>query len=329
MNQNKVAIIILNWNGWEDTLECLESLYQISYQNYHVIVVDNGSEDDSIERIKNFCSKTQFESKINVDGIKLLEYEEKDFDSISSIKEENIDKELTLLKNTQNYGYARGNNIGIRFAIEVFNPDYILLLNNDTTVDENFLTELLKATTNQQEVGIYAPKILKAENHKIIDSTGHVFSWGNIIDRGHGKVDKHQFDPKSKIVGAKGAAALYKSEMLQYIGLFKEDYITSYEDAELSWRANKNSWKAQYVPKSIIYHKGERSIKKDDSKLLYFKNLSLNNITLTVKEHGNRRQKILFTFLLIKFVIGSYIVRLMGMQNFRLNYLDALKKLYE
>jgi hypothetical protein len=325
MNKN-VAIIILNWNGWEDTIECLKSLYKINYQNYHVILVDNGSEDESIEKIKNYClNKAQLEFKSHI-GI--FEYDEKDFNVTNPVKESE-NKELTLLKNTQNYGYAKGNNIGIRFAFRVFGPDYILLLNNDTTVDRNFLKELVNAANNLERLGICAPKILNADNPQIIDSTGHIFSWGSIIDRGYGKVDKNQYDHNTRVVGAKGAAALYKREMLEEIGLFKEDYITYYEDAELSWRANRNSWEARYVPKSVVFHKGESSIKKDNSKTVYFRNLGLRNMTLTVKLYGTHYQRTLFTLKLLKFLIGSKILRLAGIRNSRINYINLIKELYD
>nr|WP_319374969.1 glycosyltransferase family 2 protein [uncultured Methanobacterium sp.] len=216
----------------------------------------------------------------------------------------------------------------MKFAFRVFNPDYILLLNNDTVVDKNFLKELIKATENQDRVGIYSPKLLNAENPKIIDSTGHIISWGRIIDRGHGKIDKHQYDKKFNVIGAKGAGAFYKSEMLESIGLFKESYVMIYEDAELSWRANKNSWKSIYVPKSIIYHKGERSIKKDNTKWFYFWGLTLKNMTSTVKDYGNIYQKTLFALYLTYLMIGSYLLRIMRIRNTEINYVLLIKKLY-
>jgi GT2 family glycosyltransferase len=322
----QVAIIILNWNGWEDTIECLESLFKINYQNYCIILVDNDSKDNSIEKIKKYYNQ----SYSNFYDSKMLEYEEKELKFINpNLKDNN--KVLVLLKNSKNYGYAKGNNIGIRFAFRVFNPDYVLLLNNDTVVDENFLKELMEEAKKHEKVGIYAPKILKADNHQIIDSTGHIISWGRIIDRGQGKIDKHQYDPKKRVTGAKGAACLYKREMLESIGLFKEDYITSYEDAELSWRANRNHWKAIYVPNSIVYHKGERSTKKDETKILYFQNQSLKNMTSTVKQYGYPYQKIQYTLIILSLMIANYIPLLKRDETSfgKLNYINAIKYLYE
>ncbi|MEN6294147.1 MAG: glycosyltransferase family 2 protein [Methanobacterium sp.] len=326
----KVAIIILNWNGWEDTTECLESLYQINYENYDVILVDNNSEDNSIEIIKNQCYNGIYnKSKEYKQVIKVEEYEEQDIESMDYKVKENEGKKLFLLKNSKNYGFAKGNNIGIKFALKVFKPEYILLLNNDTYVDENFLKELIKATEIRDHVGIYAPKILNANNPKKIDSTGHIFSWGRIVDRGNGKIDKNQYDNKINVIGAKGAACLYKREMLESIGLFKEEYETLYEDSELSWRAHNNSWNARFVPKSLVYHKISKSIKKVDSRISYYQKLSLNNITLTVSDYGTRNQKILYTFLLLKSMLISYFVILVGKSySGKLNYLKAIKSLY-
>jgi len=111
MENPKVAIIIVNWDGWEDTIECLESLYRIDYPNYEIIIIDNHSQDDSVRRIKDYSEG----------------------------------KELTIIENEDNYGFAEGNNIGIRYALKYLKPKYILLLNNDTVVDKDFLKELISA----------------------------------------------------------------------------------------------------------------------------------------------------------------------------------------
>ncbi|BDZ71822.1 glycosyltransferase family 2 protein [Methanobacterium petrolearium] len=215
MNPN-VTIIILNWNGWQDTIECLESVFQNDYPNYNVIVVDNDSKDDSVNRIKKYCSnRTNHTSRINCLDTKLSVYEEKDFNSINLDVEKEKNTNLIIFKNSENYGYAKGNNIGMKIALKVFNPDYILLLNNDTIVNKEFLKELIMAVKKHETVGIFAPKILNANNPNIIDSAGHIFRWGRIVDRGSEKVDKNQYDAKTEVIGAKGAACLYKREMLE------------------------------------------------------------------------------------------------------------------
>jgi len=160
----KVSIIILNWNGWEDTIECLESLYQITYPNYDVIVVDNGSEDESIEKIKEYAEgNIEVESKFfeysdRDKPIKIIEYKREEAEAGGG-KEEDIadlpsNKRMIITKNEKNYGFAEGNNIGMRYALKALNPEYVLLLNNDTVVDKEFLGELVKVWESDEKIGI-------------------------------------------------------------------------------------------------------------------------------------------------------------------------------
>jgi len=149
MPNPRVTIIILNWNGWEDTVECLESIFQINYHNFVVIVVDNASEDDSIEKLRQYCngilkvnSKFFYYSSLNK-PIELFEYTNNELEKTFNSNTKNLSNKLFLIKNSKNYGFAKGNNIGIEYAINTFDPDYVLLLNNDTVVDKEFLKELV------------------------------------------------------------------------------------------------------------------------------------------------------------------------------------------
>ena len=164
-----VAIIILNWNGWENTVECLESLYKIDYPNYYIILVDNASHDDSIQKIREYCTGkirpisnyveyTDHDKPIPITEIehnKLIQFELNETLLNSSIHEKN----LILIKNDRNYGFAEGNNIAIRFSMEKLNPDYVLLLNNDTVVDKKFLYELIQVAIKNDKIGFVGPKI--------------------------------------------------------------------------------------------------------------------------------------------------------------------------
>lgn len=334
----KIVVILLNWNGWKDTIECLESLYQITYSNYSVIVVDNGSEDESIEKIRAYCNgKIPIDSKFfeydpNNKPIKIIEYSEEEIEidngeSRTTIYEFPANKKLILIKNKKNYGFAKGNNIGIQFSLKKIFPDYIFLLNNDTVVTKNFLDELMNHSLTNGKVGIWSPKVLKYPNPSLIDSTGHVFRWGYIRDRGEYKVDKGQYDTKPNIIGAISAAALYKIEMLQSIGLFDESFVTMYEDAELSWRAYKNGWKALFVPSSIVYHKRGSTVKKESKINREVTLLYIRNVATTVKCHGTDPQKIIFFFAFLKKGIFSMVGKLLGRNNIGIiPYLKALKR---
>jgi GT2 family glycosyltransferase len=140
----KVFIIILNWNGWEDTIECLESLHHISYPNYDVVIVDNASQDDSLARIRAYArGEAAVESasppyKCRIEPLHVTNYTRPEAEGVQAttpsekLAGEYRDKEsngsLVIIQNEQNYGYAEGNNVGMRYALKAF-ADYVLLLN--------------------------------------------------------------------------------------------------------------------------------------------------------------------------------------------------------
>jgi GT2 family glycosyltransferase len=333
----KVSIIILNWNGWEDTIECLESLYQINYPDYDVVLVDNNSDDDSLTQIKEYCNgtlkpkSTYYTYKSDNKPIKLVEYVE---DELENLKKVSLDcknlpsnRKMTIIKNGSNYGFAKGNNIGIKYALNTLKPEYILLLNNDTVVTRNFLLELVK-TANHDKIGITGPKILKYHNPEIIDSTGHMLVNGRIIDRGHEKLDTGQYNGMTVVFGAIAACCLYSSSMIREIGLFNESFFMVYEDAELSWRAFIKGFKAVYVPSACIYHKRGSSMNKKsvNSQMVL---LNLRNMTRTNNKYGTRSQK--FSFSMVILADGIYIIkeRLFGRNNVKISkYIILVLKSY-
>jgi hypothetical protein len=322
----RITVIVLNWNGWEDTVECLESLYQVDYPCFDVVVVDNASEDDSLAKIREYCQgdlvvNSQFftytpknkpikAKEIDENQIKRKKARKEDQKPNFSLNSSKNPNRITIIKNTENHGFAEGNNIAMEYALAVLEPDYLLLLNNDTVVDPQFLTEMIK-TTDGDRIGIIGPKLLNATDPRVIDSTGHILSWGRIVDRGHGEVDDGQYDQNIKVIGAMAAAALYKKEMLQDIGLLDVSYITLGEDADLSWRAYNNGWGAIFAPKALVYHKRGRSITKK-SVLPRMTILSTKNTTNYVVKNGNNLHKFLYLFALLKeglFVLGGSLLR--------------------
>lgn len=163
----------------------------------------------------------------------------------------------------------------------------------------------MNVAESDPSIGICAVKLLRIDDPKVIDSTGHVIRWGSVIDRGHGRRDKQQYDDKNNVLGAKAAACLYKKRMLDDIGLFDEDFGTSWEDAELSWRAHRKGWKAKYVPTSLVYHRDGASIKRSPENLSKQILLSTKNEITLVGRYGSNWQKLLFTFGRIKSAFGN------------------------
>lgn len=235
-------IIVLNWNGITDTLACLDSLLDQTYKQFHILVVDNGSVDNS---------------KLLLD-----EYQSKHSDIVD------------VVYNPANFGFDGGVNTGIKWA---FNEDYsyVALFNNDAIADKNWLKILVKAA-EPEDVGI-STGLLLHEDGKTIDSTGDWYStWGLSYPRGRG----HKVSTAAGaglVFGASGGASLYKTALLKQIGLFDEDFFAYYEDVDISFRAQLAGWKVTYDPAAIAYHKQGATSSKVPGFTIYhtFKNLPL------------------------------------------------------
>lgn len=239
---SRVAVVILNWNGIDDTLECLDSLLQQTFTDYHLVVVDNGSTDNS---------KTLLD-----------EYQQKHSDKVE------------IIYNSTNLGFAGGVNVGINYAMEK-DFEYIALFNNDATADKYWLESLVNGI-NHDNIGICTGLLLHGDG-KTIDSTGDWYtSWGLPFPRNrNNKAD--QAPAGGLVFSASGGASLYKSSVLRDIGLFDEDFFAYYEDTDISFRAQLAGYKVAYVPNAIAYHKQGATSKKLPGFAVYqtFKNLPL------------------------------------------------------
>ncbi len=263
-----VSIIIINWNGWGDTIECLESLYQINYPNFKVIVVDNGSQDESLEKIRDYAMgkvnvKSEFfEYNLNNKPLKIIEYTNT-LESIDGEKKTFItgSKELILIKNDENYGFAEGNNIGIRYALNKLNSDYFMLLNNDTVVDKDFLDELVNAGEKREDIGIIGPKIYYyGEPYKIWCIGGKIdWKFARGLHVGTNEVDNGQYSEMKEFDYVSGSAFLIKRKVIDEIGLMDKKFFLYFEESDLALRASKNGYKSVYAPGGKIWHKVSKS----------------------------------------------------------------------
>jgi hypothetical protein len=235
-----VFVLILNFNGAKNTLECLASLKKINIQDFKltILVVDNASSE-------KLSLKSETTGKIKVE----------------------------VIENKENFGFSGGNNIGIKQALKN-NADYVLILNNDTFVAPDFLNQLIKAAEKNQNAGILVPKIYFApefeyhkerysekEKGKVFWYAGGKMDWKNVIgsNRGVDEVDKGQFEKSEETEMATGCCMLIRREVLERIGNFDENYFLYYEDADLTMRAKNNGFKIIYVPSSIVWHKNAGS----------------------------------------------------------------------
>ena len=217
---DSVAVVVINFKGIEDTIECIASLSRQSYTNLTIIAVENGSHDGSVEKFK------ELEKKYG-------------------------DKIVTLY-NDKNLGFDGGANTGIRWALEN-NCEYVALLNNDAVADKDWVRNLVGAAEKHKS-GLTTGLLLR-EDGRTIDSSGDWYAkWGLGFPRNRG--DKTEDAPKGGFVfGASGGATLFSIPMLREIGIFDEDFFAYYEDNDISFRAQLAGWTVYYEPSAIAYHK--------------------------------------------------------------------------
>lgn len=226
-----VAIIVLNWNNYEDTSRCLKSLSTVEYPNLQIYVVDNGSTDGSGDRLA------------------------KEFDWCN------------FVFNDENLGFAAGCNQGIREAMD---SDYILLLNNDTIVPcPNFLTKGVKVAESDEKYGIVGGKILYWPDTDQIWSTGGSISYFSECYIGHGEYDHGQYDSLAEREFISGALMLVSSDVINEIGLLPEVYFFGREDWEYSKKAMEEGYKLMYSPNFVVYHEAGNSQDHSDSTFVY------------------------------------------------------------
>ncbi len=234
----KIGIIIVNYNGNHDTQECLESISKLKTKyELIVIVVDNNSK----ENLK--------------------------------LKTSDLPYTLECLKNKENVGFAAGNNVGIRRALES-GCDYVCVLNNDTLVDPDFLDELVNTYKKNTRAGLVSPKIYfskgrefhkdkyeKNELGKVIWYAGGEMDWDNILGkhRGVDEVDKGQFSKDMLTDFATGCSFLVSRDVLDAVGFFDETYFLYYEDADFSEKVKRAGYHIWYSSKSVIWHKNAGS----------------------------------------------------------------------
>lgn len=214
--EQKPVVVIPNWNGEDELRACLDSLLDQTIPA-HIIVVDNGSVDNSVALI------------------------EREYPAVE------------LIKHDSNKGYAGGVNPGFKRAIER-GASYVAPFNNDAVARPSWLEHLVSYLDTHQETGIATCKVTSGDGTHL-DSTGDLYTtWGLPYPRGRGETDSLQYDGDTDVFAASGAASLYRVSMLEEIGLLDEDFFAYYEDVDLSFRAQLAGWKIAYVPASVVQH---------------------------------------------------------------------------
>jgi hypothetical protein len=244
-----IDIIIPNYNGAKELEICFASLEKQTFKDFNVILVDNGSEDDSVE-----YTKTKFPQH------KIIMFD-------------------------KNYGFARAINAGLKFSLEINKSQYILLLNNDIELKEDFLAKGIDTFEKVSDASFIAVKMMNYFNRDIIDDCGDFIkaNGGSPFARGHAEKDTGQYDKPEFIFGACAGAAFYRKELFNKLGLFDEDYFAYLEDLDFSFRLQIAGYKCYYNPKILCYHKRGETSKKNAGMNIYYSEKNL--VALRLKNY--------------------------------------------
>ena len=225
-----IPVIVLNWNGVDDTIECVDALLAGEGVDYRVVLVDNGSSGDDFDRLQaRYASKER----------------------------------VALQRNPDNLGFARGVNavLGDLLASPESRPEFIALLNNDAVPEPDWLAALLKMAESSEAAAV-SSKMLRYDDRNKLDNAGHVFlNTGEVLPRGAGR-SPAEFDAPAEVAGVCAGACLLRTDMLADIGIFDEFFVTGYEDAELGLRAMLGGYRQIYAPKAVVRHRIGASIDK-------------------------------------------------------------------
>ncbi len=224
-----VFIVVLNWNGRQYLQDCLSSLLAIEYSNFEILLVDNNSHDGSISFVKS---------------------------SWPNVK---------IIRNDKNLGFSEGNNVGIRYALS-HDAKYVVLLNNDTRVKPDFLSQLIKRGEEKADIGVLGGRVMMFNDPHIINSTGvnlNQFAYG--WDRDFAEENVNVKTDGGEVLGVSGCLMAIKKEVFNKIGLLDPEYFAYLEDVDFCIRVWKQTdFKVEYVPASVIYHKFSASFSETD-----------------------------------------------------------------
>lgn len=266
-----ISLILVNYNSADLTKMCLKSLQALEAENftYSIVIVDNASK-----------KPLKLPKKLDQDHV-------------------------TVIRSESNLGFAGGNNLGVTYAAEHHDPDYICLLNNDTTVAPDFLEKLYQCLSEKEKGGMVAPKIYFAKGYEfhaeaydkkdlgnVIWYGGGSIDWPNLIafHRGVDEVDRGHLDQEMKTDFCTGCCILISRELLETVGMLDDKLFLYYEDADLSIRARKKGYHVLYCPEARIWHHNGGSSGGAGSALhIYYQ--TRNRIFIALR-HGSWRVKL-------------------------------------
>jgi GT2 family glycosyltransferase len=274
-----VSIVILNYNGLEDTKKCLRSILKTTYRNFRIFIVDNGSNKNEADKLKKIFSQDLF----------------------------------TFVRFSKNLGFTGGNNK----ILQKIKTKYVVLLNNDVEVTPRWLYYLIKLMEKNEMIAVAQPKILWSKNKKyfdyagacggFIDIFGYPFTRGRIFNTQ--EIDNGQYDSQCDIFWASGACTIIRNKALRKTGLLDESFFNYMEEIDLCFRMQKAGYRVVCEPRSVVYHKVASTASRNALKKRYWEHK--NNILLIVKNYPLKLLMLILPFRLIleNISIAYYIFR--------------------
>ena len=342
----KVYIVVLNYNGWQDTIECLESLEKLTYANYQIIVVDNCSQDNSVIYLQEWLSgRSNSEHDINSATRSSVRFDSRKPPHLNGLEASETDsavlgeEKFVLIQTQANLGFAGGNNEALKQILRKSDADYVWMINNDTVVDSACLSALVEHQKIEPTipVGIVGCKIRYYHHPNVIQCIAGSYynKWlGYSKQIGNGEIDEGQFDDvhiRPDLIN--GACMLVSISFLRSVGLMNEEYFLYFEEQDWAERARRNGFLLSYCNKGLVYHKEGATIgggqKKGNSrfsdfyftrsKLLFTKRyfnsfvyLAVNlSLSLTILNRIRRRQFDRIS-LIVKIILNPQAVKFIG-----------------
>jgi len=283
-----VSIVILNYNAGTLLLRCLKSVFESTYPNFEVVLVDNASTDGSIE-----CAEREFSCR----------------------------KNLRIIKNPRNMGFAEGNNIGFKAT----RGDFVVFLNPDTRVEPSWLNEMVSVLESDPSLGACQCKILLMDDPQRIDSIGgylDFFGFPYSINS-YNEKDEGQYVDIREIFVAKGTCICLKRKVIEEVGLFDPLFFILYEENDLCWRIRLRGYRIVFAPHAVIYHKTGYSASMIDPALPTFFATRNSLITLMKNYDSLNLLRFLPPLILIR-ISETFLLVLKGKHSLALAKLKAL-----
>jgi GT2 family glycosyltransferase len=268
MSRPRVAILLLNWNGCRDTMECLESLSRLEYSDYFVVLCDNGSTDDSIRSIRGWG------------GDRMIEL---DRDQAESGVARPVDAHLVLIHNGGNLGFAAGNNVGLRYLVAQSDVDHVWLLNNDVIVDPFALSAMVTCARSEPGIGAVGTTIFEYSQPTVIQAAG-----GGVFSRRHFNPDlvtrpRRKADGRApRLDFISGASLLVSIDALRRVGFIDEAFFIYCEDVDFCVRLRALGLDLVHAESARIWHKGGSSMGHRSLRHDYY---TVRNTLAVVRKH--------------------------------------------